>query len=241
MPRPRAFTDDQLLETAMQLFWRHGYAGTGIRELEQGLGLKAPSLYHRFGSKEALFQAALARYIDRIVGTRVRRFLQVDPPLAGVRAFFDTTYNYVDPQHPALACLLVNTTLELGDSAPNITPLLVAGAQRVRDGFRDALLRARARAELAADVDIDAWVDTLHLALQGVLISSKAVSDPQRMRTQVDALFRLLPTTTSLGERAFTGAALSTSPAAESHENLRPIPTTPSDQETPDASTAHSG
>jgi len=193
MPRPRTITDEQLLDTAMQLFWRHGFASTGIRELEQGLGLKAPSLYHRFGSKEALFQAALARYLERIVGARVRRYLQADPPLAGLRAFFDTTYNYVDAQHPPLACLLVNSTLELGNSVPTLTPLLTAGAQRVRDGFRNALIRAQSRAELATDADIDAWVDTLYLALQGVLISSKATTEQHPIKRQVDALFRLLP------------------------------------------------
>lgn len=193
MPRPRAVDDERLLEDAMQLFWRHGFAGTGIRELEQGLGLKAPSIYNRFGSKEALFQAALARYIDRIVGWRVRRYLQGDPPLAGLRAFFDTTYSYIDEQHPPLACLLVNTTLELGDANTLVVPQLTAGAQLVRDGFRACLLRAQSRGELAAEADITAWVDTLYLALQGLLITSKAEHDLMRLSAQVDALFRLLP------------------------------------------------
>lgn len=194
MPRPRTIDDSRLLGDAMQLFWRNGYAKTGIRELEQGLGLKAPSLYNRFGSKEALFQAALAHYIERIVATRVQRYLQADPPLQGLRDFFDTTYHYVDAQHPPLACLLVNTSIEFGDADPLVASQLADGAHRVREGFRACLSRAQRRQEIAANADIDAWTETLYLALQGLLVTSKAVRDPTLMRQKVDALFSLLPT-----------------------------------------------
>lgn len=194
MPRPRTVDDTRLLGDAMQLFWRKGFANTGIRELEQGLGLKAPSLYNRFGSKEALFQAALAHYIERIVTGRVQRYLQADAPLQGLRDFFDTTYNYVDTQHPPLACLLVNASIEFGDADPLIALQLAEGARRVKDGFRACLARAQGREEIAANADINAWTETLYLALQGLLVTSKAVRDPAVMRYQVDTLFSLLPT-----------------------------------------------
>lgn len=194
MPRPRTIDDAHLLGDAMQLFWRNGYANTGIRELEQGLGLKAPSLYNRFGSKEALFQAALAHYIDRIVAGRVQRYLYADPPLQGLRDFFDTTYNYVDAQHPPLACLLVNASIEFGTADPLVASQLAEGAERVREGFRACLARAQCRAEISANADIDAWTETLYLALQGLLVTSKAVRDPALLRHKVDTLFSLLPT-----------------------------------------------
>lgn len=194
MPRPRTIDDTHLLGDAMQLFWRNGYANTGIRELEQGLGLKAPSLYNRFGSKEALFQATLAHYIERIVAGRVQRYLQADAPLQGLRDFFDTTYNYVDTQHPPLACLLVNASIEFGDTDPLVASQLAEGARRVKDGFRACLVCAQRREEITANADIDAWTETLYLALQGLLVTSKAVRDPAVMRHKVDTLFSLLPT-----------------------------------------------
>ena len=50
------------LLAARDLFWRHGYDGTGIRQLEEGLGIGRKSLYDTFGSKRELFHAALERY-----------------------------------------------------------------------------------------------------------------------------------------------------------------------------------
>ena len=44
------------------MFWRHGYDGVAISDLTAALGIAPPSLYAAFGSKEALYRAALVRY-----------------------------------------------------------------------------------------------------------------------------------------------------------------------------------
>jgi AcrR family transcriptional regulator len=47
----------------MHLFWEHGYAGTSHADLQRVMGgIRAPSFYAAFGSKEALFREAVARY-----------------------------------------------------------------------------------------------------------------------------------------------------------------------------------
>ncbi|MER6942046.1 helix-turn-helix domain-containing protein, partial [Nocardioides sp. NPDC000441] len=60
--RPRSFDEDAVLDAVMRAFWEHGYEGTSVATLEAATGLKAPSLYGAFGSKEVLYRAALDRY-----------------------------------------------------------------------------------------------------------------------------------------------------------------------------------
>ena len=60
--RPRSFDRDAALETAMRLFWRHGYEGVTFQQLTAALGLSPPSLYAAFGAKDALYREALDRY-----------------------------------------------------------------------------------------------------------------------------------------------------------------------------------
>jgi AcrR family transcriptional regulator len=60
--RPRAFDEDKAVETAMRLFWRHGYEGVGMSELTRAIGVAPPSLYGVFGSKANLYRRALDRY-----------------------------------------------------------------------------------------------------------------------------------------------------------------------------------
>ena len=199
MARPRKTDDDALLQAAIQVFWRHGFASTGIRELESALGLRAPAIYHRFGSKEALFLLVLDAYVQRVVEARIRVYLQSEryaaEPLAGLRAFFDTTYDYVSHEVEPLACLLVNTSVEPVSHSPAITAALEVAGAKVRDAFAQTLAKAVAQGALRADANPEALAGALYLGLQGLLVTSRIVRDPQRLSRQVDHLFALLPVT----------------------------------------------
>ena len=65
MGRPRNFDRDHAVEQAMYLFWQHGYDATSLAQLKAGLGggISAPSFYAAFGSKEALFDECVQRYL----------------------------------------------------------------------------------------------------------------------------------------------------------------------------------
>lgn len=60
--RQPTFDRDDALETALNLFWQHGYEGVSIASLTQRMGIAAPSLYHAFGSKEGLYREVICRY-----------------------------------------------------------------------------------------------------------------------------------------------------------------------------------
>ena len=65
---PRTFDRDQAIETAMRLFWRHGYEGVSVSDLTGAIGIAPPSLYAAFGSKAGLYREALDRY-ETLSGT----------------------------------------------------------------------------------------------------------------------------------------------------------------------------
>ena len=64
--RPWSFDRDAAVETAMLLFWRHGYEGVSIGDLTKAIGIAPPSLYAAFGSKAGLYQQAMARYEETL-------------------------------------------------------------------------------------------------------------------------------------------------------------------------------
>ncbi|GAA3212760.1 TetR/AcrR family transcriptional regulator [Actinocorallia longicatena] len=78
-----------LLEAAMDLFSRHGYAGTSIRAIARQVGLSESVLYAHFESKHAIFEAALAQMgppgAHALFATVDQDLVATDPP-AFVRA-----------------------------------------------------------------------------------------------------------------------------------------------------------
>jgi AcrR family transcriptional regulator len=63
--RPRTFDRDAALTQAMYLFWEYGYESTSLAQLKAaiGTGISAPSFYAAFGSKQALFEETVQRYL----------------------------------------------------------------------------------------------------------------------------------------------------------------------------------
>ena len=56
-------TKERILEAALEMFSRKGYAGTNIRELSASLGLVKSGVYKHYESKEAIWNALLDQMI----------------------------------------------------------------------------------------------------------------------------------------------------------------------------------
>lgn len=53
---------DEILDLALKLFAEEGYDNTGVQKIVDEAGVKKPTLYHYFGSKEGLLDAILEKY-----------------------------------------------------------------------------------------------------------------------------------------------------------------------------------
>lgn len=111
MPRKPSYDRDALIDRARDLFWKKGWAGTSMKDLEQGLGLNPGSFYAAFGSKRALFELALDRYAER-GADRLEALLADQGPLGALQHYPRLV---VDTETaPSKACMLAKTVLEVG-------------------------------------------------------------------------------------------------------------------------------
>jgi AcrR family transcriptional regulator len=149
MARPRGYDREAVLAAARDRFWERGYDATSIADLEQCTGLNRSSLYQEFGSKDGLFEAALACYADQVVA---RLFDPVRSPRAGlaeVAQLFTRLGGLLrcDPATYGRGCLLVNTGAELGTAPAAARQAVAVYRDRVRADFVAALSRSAARGE----------------------------------------------------------------------------------------------
>jgi TetR/AcrR family transcriptional regulator len=56
-----------ILEQAQRLFFAHGYHGVSIRDIVEPCGFAKATLYHHFGSKQALFVEAFRAYVAHLI------------------------------------------------------------------------------------------------------------------------------------------------------------------------------
>jgi TetR/AcrR family transcriptional regulator, copper-responsive repressor len=76
MGRPRNFSREGVLEKALPVFWKHGFADASLQELEKATGVNKSGLYSEFSGKEELFLESLRFYLDRMPQ---RGLLMVEP------------------------------------------------------------------------------------------------------------------------------------------------------------------
>src|ERR1700738_5529000 len=64
MGRPKNFSREEVLDKAMPVFWKHGFADTSLQELERATGVNKSGLYSDVRDKEDLFVACLRHYLE---------------------------------------------------------------------------------------------------------------------------------------------------------------------------------
>jgi TetR/AcrR family transcriptional regulator, copper-responsive repressor len=64
MGRKKSFSRKEVLEKAMPVFWKHGFADASLQELERATGVNKSGLYAEFRNKEDLFVACLRHYLE---------------------------------------------------------------------------------------------------------------------------------------------------------------------------------
>lgn len=77
---------EELVEVAVELFARNGFAGTSIRDIADAVGRSVSNVYHYFENKEALWLAILERSVKALPG-RLRGAIDgVSEPRARIAA-----------------------------------------------------------------------------------------------------------------------------------------------------------
>lgn len=147
--RPRGFNPDAALDAAVDVFWRHGYEGTGLAELTEAMSISRPALYRAFGDKAQLFQTALGRYISRNMGYVEAALARPSAREVGEAFLTGNAAAVTEPGSPP-GCLSVQAMVT--DEADAFS--LLAGNRRIiQQHLADRFRRAISEGDLGPDED----------------------------------------------------------------------------------------
>ncbi|MDJ0850036.1 MAG: TetR/AcrR family transcriptional regulator [Myxococcota bacterium] len=158
--RPRRkgeITRERILDAAEEIFAERGFDGTTLRDVAARVGLRNPSLYNHFDSKDDLYAAVLERGVGPVLKV-LSEFVALGnaDSVAVVRRMME-----ILSDHPTLCRLVQHETLAGGQ---RLTPLL-------RDWIVPVLARGQQMAEQSAG---DTWpkeeIPLLVLAMYHVVV-----------------------------------------------------------------------
>lgn len=188
--RPRNFDEDDVLDKAVDLFWRQGFRSTTTRDLEVVLGLSQSSLYNAFGSKRELFLAALDRYESASSAVLAEPLECSQDGIEGIRRFFDMLADWVAGAGRR-GCLIINLMAEHAEDDDEITRRTAAYRERVRSALGKALERAADSGQIEWR-SLDVRTDLLFGIVLSINVSARTTSADPDVTRQTAAVHHLI-------------------------------------------------
>lgn len=177
---------DQLIDTALRVFYRDGFHATGVDRIIEEAGVARMTLYKHFKSKDELILAALRRRDENFRNWFMRSVERLGAtPRERLLAVFDTLGDWF-AEETFSGCMFINASAEYADPDDPIHRASAEHKLLLLNFLRDLTAAAGA-------ADPDGLADGLMLLMEGAIVMAYVAGDRQaarRARASADVLIR---------------------------------------------------
>ncbi|MCD0486041.1 TetR/AcrR family transcriptional regulator [Streptacidiphilus sp. ASG 303] len=191
--RPRAFDVDEVLDRALEVFWRHGYEGAGISQLTSAMGINPPSLYNTFGNKQELFRQVLDRYADGPAGYMQKAFTE-PTALQVVEALLHGGADATTRPDCPPGCLTLQGGLAAAPGSEQAVAELARRRAAGETALRARLERAQDEGEIPADASPADLARFFATVFQGLAVQAVGGASSEELHRVIDLAMKAWPT-----------------------------------------------
>lgn len=188
----KSFDPENALSVARDVFWKRGYDGTAISELEAAIGVGRKSIYDTFGTKRELYLQALEQYTDTVI-ERICRGLS-DPRNAPMQNL-ERVLGRLQAHHGSensLGCLLGVAMAQSHAEDAELHELLLGYLKRLESAFAKNLRAAQADGDLSPSVRPNESARQLVALTQGMALLGRMQHTATMQRSIVRATLQSL-------------------------------------------------
>lgn len=188
-PRERdpVATRQRLIDAAVRLMLRQGFAGTSVDQICAEAGLTKGSFFHHFDSKEALAEAAVAWWGR--MGRSLYAAAWENPsagPLERLHRMLDIMSGFTRREGEDCVCMVGMMSQELAATHPAMRTACGRELRHWTDQVARLLAEAREQLRPAADFDPEEVAWFLNSLWQGSMLVGKASGSPALIRANLE-------------------------------------------------------
>jgi AcrR family transcriptional regulator len=181
MARPRNFSREGVLEKALPVFWKHGFADASVHALEKATGVNKSGLYTEFSGKEELFVESLRFYLDRLPSLA---YLKAEPlGWSNVEQFLKLGPGSKEGQK---GCFAISSMRELAILPPAAIEMLGHGRAQLKQLIAQNIEAAKPKA------DVDDLTGIVLTFFAGLSIEQNLKSKRATTGRKVDQVMKVL-------------------------------------------------
>lgn len=170
--RPREFDRTEALNQAMKIFWQKGYTATSMNDLYEAMGIKSPSLYAAFGSKEELYEEVLLHY-EQSVAPVIWGHMTTEPsPRQAVWLWLERSADMLTKTDMPHGCMVTLSAVgsEGNDRLGDVVRRMRAAGLSL---LKTRLEQAQKQGDLPGSVDVEALTRLYVSIQQGMSIQAR--------------------------------------------------------------------
>lgn len=179
------YAHNETIEKATVLFWKKGFQGAGMRDIQEALDMRPGSIYARFQSKEGLFKLVVEHYVEQSQ-IALQEVAESPTPIEALRSFFIASLMCQGDQRFMRQCLLVRSVTELELLGGMAKKAVIDGMSTLRESFENIVKRAVALNALPNDTPIARTADWLQNQFVGLRTYAILQSDDACVAELVD-------------------------------------------------------
>ncbi|MEM7230836.1 MAG: TetR/AcrR family transcriptional regulator [Planctomycetota bacterium] len=192
--RPREFDTDQVLDAAMDAFWKRGYEATSLADLMDATGLQKGSIYKAFGDKHQLFLQVLRRYLEGGFQTLTQLLDGSESPAAGIRQWLSQVGQMCDDSDDPRGCFAMNSVIELAPHDDQVCGTLHEHFQSVAGLVSRTVERGQEIGEFRRDRSAQELTEFMMLFVGGIVSMSKCPMSDLKTDSSVDLILSSIST-----------------------------------------------
>lgn len=190
--RPSSFVREDMVDTIMNLFWEHGYAGLSFNEIAKATGLTRASLYNAFESKEALLLEVLNHYFADAPDSVLNTVCPGDPVGPAFQKMLITASELRGADDKHRGCFAVNCVTELMGGSSPLSQAIQEAYESRRKLIIELMQQAIDQQELPADTDPAVTGNLMLAFMAGLNTFSKNGSSAARLKKMCNAFLQQL-------------------------------------------------
>ena len=152
--RRKSFEETEVLEKAMNVFWRKGYEATSTEDLLNAMELNKGSLYNTFTSKKDLFIKVVDHFGDFLLKGIEKSIQNEDKALEGIKNVFRNICDDT-PEQREKGCFLGNSVSELSNIDAEMEQRAVYRLKAMQSLFEKYLLKAKDEGDLEETSNVE--------------------------------------------------------------------------------------
>lgn len=179
-PKKSELTRSSLIEEGIQQLSKHGYHGTGIKQVLDAVKVPKGSFYNYFGSKEAYVAEIIAEYNHQAL-TMFDEFINQSelPALEQLKTIYEFMLNKFADNSCQKGCLVGSIAAEIGNTFELCQQAMQASVQDWLLRLESLVSKGQTEGTIRSDIPSNDLAELIWSAWEGSLLKMKMDGDIQ--------------------------------------------------------------